>query len=105
MRLGKTKNQNVDVYSNDKLYGGEDRSIFYLAIMNGNKELIEYLQNHVSNATELLSKEMRRENRGPLEDSIVKNNLISLVNFLQNLKDTSPEDFLLDTVIGEICMR
>ena len=104
MRLGKTKSQK-DVYSNDKLYGGEERSIFYLAIINGNKELIEYLQNQVPNATELLSKEMKRDNRGPLEDSIVKNNLISLVDFFQNLKDISPEDFLPDTVIGEICMR
>ena len=96
---------NVDIYSNKKLYGGEDRTIFYPAIMSGNKELIEYLQDHVPNAAELLSKEMNSDNRGPLEDSIVKNNLIDFVNSLLNLKYSSSEDCLPHSTAAGICMR
>ena len=102
--LGKTKATN-DVYSDDNLYGGEGRSIMYPAIMSGNKKLIEYLQNHVPNATELLSKEMKKDNRGPLEDSIVRNNLTDFVLFLLNLKNISPEDCLPMSVIAGIFMR
>ena len=102
--LGKTE-EPLDVYYNDKLYGGNDRSIFHPAIMSANEELIEYLQDHVPNAAELLSKEMKKDNRGLLEDCIVKNNLTNLVNFLLNLDDTSPGLDLPDSAIAGICMR
>ena len=73
--------------------------------MSANKELIEYLQGYVPNAAELLSKEMKKDDRVLLEDSIVRNNLTSLVNFLLNLSDSSPGCALPDSVFAEICMR
>lgn len=73
--------------------------------MSANNELIEYLQGYVPNAAELVSKEMKNDNRGLLEDCIVKNNLTNLVNFLLNLSDISPECDLPDSVFLQICMR
>lgn len=103
--LGNTRTPTNNVYTNG-LFGGGDRSIFYPAIINGSKELIEYLQDHVPNSAELLLEEMKRDNCGPLEDSIAMNNLTNLVNFCLNLRDSSPrEDNLPDSVITGICMR
>ena len=100
--VGKTKYQD-DICSNYKLYDG--RSIFYPAILSGNKEMIEYLQGYVHNSTEFLSKEIKNDNRGALEECIVRNNLTDLLNFLLKLKDTSPENQLPESVIAGICMR
>ncbi|CAB4001988.1 Hypothetical predicted protein, partial [Paramuricea clavata] len=92
-----------DISSNDKSYNG--RSIFYPAVLSGNKEVIEYLQGHVHNSTELLSKEMKNDNCRTFEECIVRNNLTDLLNFLLKLKDTSPENQLPESVILGICMR
>jgi hypothetical protein len=67
--------------------------------------MIEYLQGYVHNSTEFLSKEMKNDNRGALEECIVRNNLTDLLNFLLKLKDTSPENQLPESVIAGICMR
>ena len=68
--------------------------------------MIEYLKNHVPNAAELLLQEMKKDNHGVLEDSIVMNNLANVVNFLISLKESySHKDFFPDSVILGICMR